>query len=626
MQRADERLGVRAVDASSDDPLAIGAFRRRLVRVVVATVVVLTLTATALSIRLTDTVSREREAAVLAARLGDPTAGERASAEALAALDAASIRQFSSTTTDGGTLRWGFTDGPRVQVWAARTGPDGAPRLLSVESPPTTPEMQQTLLIRLGTGSAILAWLTFWAGLLVTQRTTERLQASARQLLHAWTHDARTGLQNRDRLASSIDGMPPDHPGAMICIAVADLGQQHDTLGAEHTDAVLDEIVARTLATLRGDAQVARVATDAIAVWAPDLTGQDALDHAERLRQVIHTPIETSAARVLPTPRLGVALRPEHGTSGAALLSRAGRASRSATAAAGGVAAYRATMDAEHKRHLWLRPLLQEAIQQGTLELHYQPKIDAGTLQIRSVEALARWSIPGHGPVRPDHFIAVAEQSGLIIDLTLLLLERALAQAERLSTLGYECPIALNVSALCLGSSNVVDALLIGLTKRDLPIHALELEITETAALADGVAALELLEKLRRHGLRIAMDDFGTGQSSLAQLSSMPIDEVKIDQAFIRPLDADAPADAPGWRLVAGIIQLATTQGCTTTAEGVEDAAVGHRLRDLGCGTLQGWAYSKAIPAGELEALLQAQLEAQTDATPPTYLSDRSSA
>ena len=589
------------------DPLAIGPFRTRLVRSVVLTVVVLTMTATALSVRLTETISREREAAILAAHIGEPGAGRSGTAADLAALEGRSVRVFSREVPDGATRHWGFYDTPQEGAWAAATSPDGTTRIVETSRPGVTAAMRETTLLRLGIGGGILAWLTFWAGLLVTQRTTRRLQDSADQLVHAWTHDGQTGLMNHDSLLAAIDGSRSSARGALLFIWVDDLSEHHDTLGPEHAEALLGTIVQRTRDRLPDGAVLGRYTTDCIAAWVPGFSEAEGTATATAIRAALHAPVETTAAVVLPTPRIGIALRPRDGDTGQSLIAHAGRASRSGIARANGVAVYQKRMDADRERHLWMRPLLQEAIVAGSIHLHYQPKLDATTGKIGSVEALARWTVPGRGSIRPDHFIAVAEQSGQIHQLTRSLLDKALDQAQRLHDQGHSCPIALNLSGLSMEDGDLVSDIQAGLGARALPSSALEVEVTETAAMADSRLALQRLGELRSLRIHIAMDDFGTGESSLAQLGRMPVDEVKIDQAFIRPLDAGDPSEDPAWLLVEGIIRLATTLGCSVTAEGVEHAAIGTRLAGLGCSTLQGWAYSKAVPGPELEAMLDKQ-------------------
>lgn len=589
------------------DPLQIGDFRRRLVRAVVGIVVVLTLTATGLSIRLSDTVSREREAVMLSSLLARDGRGQPTTAEDLAQLVARSVRMFERQDAGGAVWQWGFFDQPEPGAWAAVLPPEGTPQLLVSNRPGNTPEMVETGLIRLLFGGSVLAWLTFWAGLLVTQRATSRLQESAGQLLHAWTHDGQTGLMTRDRLVDVVDGSGGTSHGALLVVPLLDHTEHHDTLGPDHADAVLAALVDRLQTAVPKTASVGRTATDCLTAWVPGMTEEAALDVAEALHGALHQPVDVAGFTVLPTTSVGVALQPRDGDTARDLLARAGRASRSGEALAHGVAAYRPEMEADQERHLWMRPLLRSAMESGSITLAFQPKVDARTGRIRGAEALARWTDPERGPIRPDHFIAVAEQSGQIHLLTRQLLDLAADQAARLRDLGHDCPIAMNLSALCVADEGLIVRLREVIEARGLTPGALDLEITETAAVVHPNRARSQLEQLRALGFHVAMDDFGTGQSSLAQLGSLPIDDVKIDQAFIRPLDPDAPSGDLKWRLVEGIIRLAESLERTTTAEGVESRAVGERLAALGCTTLQGWAYSRAVPGPDLEALLAAQ-------------------
>lgn len=580
-------------------------FRRRLVRAVVFLVVVLTITATGLSARLSETMSREREALMLVSQLERAGGAEAVRVEEVTRLSAMSARVFERADADDTLWRWGFFEDRSAGAWASVQRPGAAPLVLSAASPGETPEMAQTVAVRLVFGAGILAWLTFWAGLLVTQRATRRLQDSATQLVHAWTHDGQTGLLGRDRLLELVDTSEGRETGALISVALVDHNEQHDTLGPGYADSALEQLVERMQRAAPNEARIGRTATDVLTAWLPDHEADRSVAVARAMHDALHQPLNVEGFPLLPTVSIGVAARPRDGREARVLLARAGRASRSTEAATTGVAEYDASMEADQERGLWLRPLLRSAIEARRVTLSYQPKVDARTGHIVGVEALARWTDVDRGPIRPDHFIAVAEQSGQIHALTRQLLEQAVEQAARLKRLRAVCPIAVNVSALCMGEPALEHHLDRLLAQHQLHPSDLEIEITETAALARPAQTRDQLERLKRQGMRIAIDDFGTGQSSLAQLALLPVDDIKIDQAFIRPLRADAPESEPAWRLVAGIVRLAESLDRSTTAEGVEDAEVGGRLSEIGCSSLQGWAYSKAVTGPELEQLLR---------------------
>lgn len=591
---------------SEADPLEIVPFRRRLIRTVVFLVVILTVTATGLSVRLSETMSREREALMLAAQLDeDERVGQTIRMDDLSRRAAMSARTFERVDEDGTLWRWGFSEDRATGAWAAVQRPGAAPVMLTAASPPDTPEMVETVVVRLVFGAGVLSWLTFWAGLLVTQGATRRLQASSGQLVHAWTHDRQTGLLARDRFLELVDAAEPDDGGALLTIPLLDYNEQQDTLGPKHADAALQELVARFREAVPDGVRIGRTATDCLTAWLPGEQRDQAATIAAVVYDRLDQPLVVDGFTVLPSVSVGVALRPDDGTEANVLLARAGRASRSEEALSRGVALYHASMEADQVRNLWMRPLLRTAIDTGSITLAYQPKVDANTGRIVGAEALARWTDAERGVIFPDQFISVAEQSGQIHALTRHLLHLAAKQSSKLWQLGYRCPIAVNLSAICMGEPELEEMLVQLMQDYGLTPDDLEIEITETATLARPAQTLAQLRRIREQGFRVAIDDFGTGQSSLAQLASLPVDDVKIDQAFIRPLDPDAPESDPAWRLVGSIIRLAGSLNRTTTAEGVENVAVGARLASLGCTTLQGWAYSKAVAPDAFEQLLE---------------------
>jgi len=586
------------------EALPIGQVRRRLTRGVLLALVVLTGLSTLLSIRFADTLVQERESALLA-RLVESGLGDPASQEAVSVLRAASVRHFRRGGETGGVIEWGIVESPDDLAWAALTRPGGAPVLLRAAPPALSEAMLATASVRLVIGGAMLAWLAFWAGTIVTRFATRRLDAAAQALVWSRAHDAQTGLPNDVRFLESLPPPAEAETGAVIVIHLAEQPSIGDALGAAAADTVLRALVERVRRSVPTRTRVARTRFDTLSLWTADLGAEEALALARFLLSQVGGAVPVDGFPVLPSLRLGVAVRPDHGAQAADLLAHAGRASRSDEAIESGVGLYDPSYRRDQERRLRMRPRLQHAISHGLIELHYQPKVDAGTGRTIGAEALARWTDETYGVVRPDQFIALAEQSGLIHALTLHVIDVAAAQAVRLREAGLRCPIAVNLSAVSFNRASLVDEIVEIVLRHDLFADALQFEVTETAALQDPRRAAMHLDRLRNVGFRVAMDDFGTGQSSLAQLSSLPFDDVKIDQAFIRPLSADAPHDAPEWRLVAAIIHLARTLGLSIVAEGVEDVAVGQRLGEMGCPCLQGWAYGKAVPAEDFVSRLR---------------------
>ena len=251
-----------------------------------------------------------------------------------------------------------------------------------------------------------------------------------------------------------------------------------------------------------------------------------------------------------------------------------------------------------HEQHR-LRTLeeLRSAIFGRTLEVHYQPKLNAISRAVTGVEALVRWRHPTRGLLLPDAFLPLVEDSGLMQDLTDAVLELSLDQIRIWRDAGRQLSVAVNLSASSLVDSELPQRVWSALCDRQLPADALELEITEDFLMGDRERAREILGELRRLGIRLAVDDFGTGYSSLAYLRELPIDELKLDRSFVQPMADDPRAAA----IVRSTIDLAHSLGMTMVAEGVEDEHTASQLSLATCDTLQGFHFSEGLPALELE-------------------------
>jgi EAL domain-containing protein (putative c-di-GMP-specific phosphodiesterase class I) len=253
--------------------------------------------------------------------------------------------------------------------------------------------------------------------------------------------------------------------------------------------------------------------------------------------------------------------------------------------------------------------------------LHYQPKADLGSGQIRSVEALVRWQHPDHGLLGPGEFIPLAERTGLIHPLTRWVLDTALEQAARWRHAGRRLSVAVNVSTRSLLDPAFPDQVAGQLTTWQVPPDLLTLEITESAVMAEPDRALEVLGRLHAFGVGLAVDDFGTGYSSMAYLKELPVDELKIDRSFVGQM-ATSPSDAV---IVRSTIDLGHNLGLRVVAEGVETPHAWDELTALGCDSAQGYLLGRPVPAAELEQQLDqpAQPAAAVAAdAPPQALTD----
>jgi predicted signal transduction protein with EAL and GGDEF domain len=305
---------------------------------------------------------------------------------------------------------------------------------------------------------------------------------------------------------------------------------------------------------------------------------------------------------------VGIAMAPGDGDDSEKLLKNADMAlSRAKTESRGTFSFFEAGMDARAQSRRKIELDLRDAIQNEVLRPHYQPLIDLSTGRITGFEALVRWPHPERGMVSPGEFIPVAEETGLINGVGGLMLRRACLDA---ALWPDDVRVAVNLSPAQFRVGNLLSIVMDALKQSGLPPERLEVEITETVLLEKSDTVLATLHALRSLGLRISMDDFGTGFSSLSYLRSFPFDKIKIDQLFVRDLASNRDSQA----IIRSIVSLGRGLGVTITAEGVETEAELSCLRAEGCHEAQGFLFSRARPHDEIVALLKAQCEADAEA------------
>ena len=293
---------------------------------------------------------------------------------------------------------------------------------------------------------------------------------------------------------------------------------------------------------------------------------------------------------------IGLAVGPDDGTDATDLIRRASLSARRATTSGQVSCRWDETMTgAMTSADLALLADLRLAPERGELWIAYQPQIDPASGATVAVEALLRWNSPTHGLVRPDAFIPLAERTGLVDRLTDWVLGEALDAQVRWRRVGLHLPVSVNVSAGSLSDPALPEKIIGALESRRLPGRVLVVEVTETAAL-DAEQAVDRLGALHRADIGVSIDDFGTGYTSLAVLPHLPIDELKVDQRFVIASATSAADDS----IVRSVLELAHQLGLRAVAEGVEDDEAASRMSSYGFDLLQGWAFSKALPEGEL--------------------------
>jgi diguanylate cyclase (GGDEF)-like protein len=461
----------------------------------------------------------------------------------------------------------------------------------------------RTVYLLLAGGLGIL-WLMLFR---IVHAASRRLRRQARDNHHQALHDALTDLPNRVLFRERVDAAigVAGRAGRGVAVVLMDLDrfkEVNDTLGHHSGDLLLCGIGPRLQTAVRATDTVARLGGDEFAVLLPGIDDAEAaLATADKLLAALDAPFSLDALTVEVEASIGIALSPEHGADAATLLQHADVAMYLAKDAHTGVELYTPVHDLYSRDRLTLVGQLRQALDRAELVLHFQPKVDLRTDAVRGVEALLRWAHPTRGLLVPDSFLPAAEHTGLIRPLTSQVLEQAAAQCGEWRAAGHELTVAVNLSARNLHDLQLPDEIGHVLERWALPPSALELEITESAIMADPVRALGVATQLRALGVGLSIDDFGTGYSSLSYLKQFPVNEIKIDKSFV----IDMTANDDDAAIVRSTIGLARNLGLEVVAEGVETNEVRNRLVELGCDLAQGFLLGAPVPASDLTPWLE---------------------
>jgi diguanylate cyclase (GGDEF)-like protein len=425
---------------------------------------------------------------------------------------------------------------------------------------------------------------------------------------HRAFHDLLTGLPNRWLLIESVTNAlaAAEHTQTGVAVMIVDLDDFksiNDTLGHQFGDRVLQLVAPRLAQALGPRGLLARLGGDEFAAVVEDISDEnDALRCAEQLIAALQRSCEVDSLALHVSGSVGVALYPQQGGTVDVLLRHADVALYCAKSERSTCAIYTHEHDEHSIDRLALAAQLRRGIDDGQLVVHYQPKVPLNHTDSCAVEALVRWNHPQLGRLDPDAFIPLAEQTGLIKDVTEHVLEAALRECRAWRAGGLDIRFSVNVSTRTLLDHQLPATIRALLSRFAVPAASLQLEITESRLVADVRRARAVLHELRAMGVTIAIDDFGTGFSSLSQLQQLPVDEIKIDRSFVMRMETDRD-DAV---LVRSIIDLGRNLGLRVTAEGVETASTQHTLRELGCDFAQGFHISRPVPADECHRLLEA--------------------
>jgi diguanylate cyclase (GGDEF)-like protein len=450
-----------------------------------------------------------------------------------------------------------------------------------------------------------LVLLSLWLCLFPIMRSvTRRMNRQLDTIAHQALHDDLSGLANRTQFGKRLDEALRDNGAitprlAVFFIDLERFKEVNDALGHEYGNQLLTVVATRLADVVSEDELVARLGGDEFGVLSPRATDElSALALADRLRTAIALPCEIAGLSLEVQGSIGIALAPEHGLTRDDLLRRADIAMYAAKRG-GGPQVFSPGLDDNSPLRLAMTGELRRAIEGGEIVVMYQPQVDLEDGTVRSAEALVRWNHPTRGMLGPEAFLAAAEQGGLMRNLTRHVLDESLRQLQKWRRAGLEIDLAVNVSARDLADARFPDEIARALAQHEIDASWLELEVTESVLLSDRLRTSRMLERLVGQGVRIAIDDFGVGYSSLGQLKTLPAKVLKIDRSFVSSMESDRSDEA----IVSSTIELAHRLGLVVVAEGVESAAHLGRLRAARCDVGQGHFLGTPQPGDELAAL-----------------------
>jgi len=436
-------------------------------------------------------------------------------------------------------------------------------------------------------------------------RMREGIESHEKEILRLAYEDRLTGLPNRalfnDRLAGAVN--LARRTGTPLTVMLMDLDRfKHinDTLGHTIGDNVLREVATRLRAALRESDTIARLGGDEFGVLLPTGNEDRIGEVVRKILRAIEQPIEAEGQWLDVGASIGIARFPEHGDKPDTLISRADVAMYLAKAANSEFAFYDATHDGTQQEQLSLLGELRRAMDRQELRVYFQPKIDLRTGRTRGVEALVRWMHPMRGLVPPIEFMPFAERTGFVRTVTRFVLETALTRCGQWLAQGIRLSVSVNISVRDLQNTDLPDIVASLLASCAVPPELVCLEITESSFMENPQRALHTLGRLRALGIRLSIDDFGTGFSSLAYLRKLRVHEIKVDRTFIAAME-----DSDDMVIVRSTIELAHNLGLQVVAEGIEDEKSLARLRAMGCDEAQGFFMSRPLPEERLLEWLQ---------------------
>jgi diguanylate cyclase (GGDEF)-like protein len=454
--------------------------------------------------------------------------------------------------------------------------------------------------------------LLYIAMFLLARKAGAAINAELTQRDEQARRDPLTSLPNREQLhhlvhEALVRSRRSKQKVALMLMDLNRFKEINDTLGHHTGDRVLQQLSSRLRNVMRDAETVARLGGDEFAILLPAISDRaEAAAVAQRILKTLEEPFVAAGVSLEVDASIGIALYPEHGDRVAKLLRAADVAMYLGKETLSGYTFFSQGSDpADGGRRLALISELRTALEDGQLVLYYQPKMELATGRITGVEALVRWQHPRGGLLAPDEFIPLLEQSSLLRQFTLYIVEMALRDCSAWRSAGLDLRVAVNLSMRNLLDAHLpADLRTLIRHSPNLRSDALELEITESMILSDPERTFRVCTALRELGFQLTVDDFGTGYSSLAYLQRLPVSSLKIDKSFVTAM---AAGDGDSEAIVRSTLDLAENLGLAVVAEGVETEAVWRRLTELGCGHAQGFFISRPLPNEELVAWLKSE-------------------
>ena len=454
--------------------------------------------------------------------------------------------------------------------------------------------------------SFITLWVAIWGALSLSAIITKHFEAINKRLRDAASRDNLTGLYNRAYMLEAFDARLQEEeqggtaePGAFLLMGVNKFKEINETIGSAGADECLKILAKKFSELVRQQCVVYRYGGDEFACWVNSNDEQSALALAESFVRVTTEAIAVKGWTFNLSLAVGIALFPRDATDSKDIIHCADIALQDAKRSRQAILFYNPQYDENTQLKALLRNQVPGAIARADFSMFFQPKIDLTTGAIAGVEALARWHHPTLGNIPPDVFIPLVEQGREINAFSRLMLHTAIRQAKTWQLEGKHLPIAVNLSPYNLLDNELIEFIRTELKAADLPPELLAVELTESATMFDVNLAQRVFTELRKMGIRISIDDFGTGMSSMSYLQILPIDCVKLDRSFIEHIQTDKVAHA----IVSCMVSLCHTLGKTVVAEGVETESQSRALREIGCDQAQGYLFARPLSVNDKELI-----------------------